>query len=80
MPLSLMIAPAVVQAVESYAEAKGTTINVLVQSYLEDLANRERERRRANEEMMAVADNWVADAEAEKAMEEMCTIDLEMWK
>ena len=45
MPVTLMVAPRVVQEARSYAEFNGTTLDALLQSYLEDIASRERERR-----------------------------------
>ena len=45
MPITLMVAPTIVQEAQSYAESNGTTLDALMRSYLEDIAFRERERR-----------------------------------
>ena len=52
-------------------------------AYLESAARRERERRKEsfyNAELAKLAGTWVPDPECEKALEEMRTIDEELWK
>ena len=52
MPLTLLVAPLIAQEATSYAAANGTTLEMLVQDYLQDIAQRERERRAADADSM----------------------------
>lgn len=52
MPLTLMVAPLIAQEATTYAAANGTTLEMLVQDYLKDIARRERERRAADADSM----------------------------
>ena len=83
MPITLTAPPTVVEGARSYAEHSGMTLEAYVLAYLESVAKRERERRKEsfyNAELAKLAGTWVSDPECEKALEEMRTIDEEMWK
>ncbi len=52
MPLTLIVAPLIAQEATNYAIANGTTLEMLVQDYLKEIAQRERERRAAEADSM----------------------------
>ena len=83
MSLTLTAEPAVIDGARSYAERSGMTLEAFVLAYLESVAKREYERRKEsfyNAELAKLAGTWVSDPDCEKALEEMRTIDEEMWR
>ena len=94
MPLTLTASPTVLEGARSYAERSGKTLESLVLAYLESLAGSVRERparpspaatahgeaKTPNEQLLELAGTWVADPEADKALDGMRTIDEDMWR
>lgn len=73
------VSPAIDLSLRQRAKAESKSLNQLLLDTLAAGLGFFRQRPK-NEALLSLANTWVADSEADKALDEMRTIDADLWK